>query len=325
MQRRELIAAIAAAAALWHWPASAATERRLGVLMPFSDGDPAAVRFLATLRQALAELGWRDGANLRIDVRWTEADDARSRAYAKELVAKQPDVILAHGPAFAHVQEATRTIPLIFMAIADPVGQGFVHSLSHPGGNITGFLLLEFSVGGKFVELLKEIAPKTKRVAVFADPANTATPHWWRAIEAAARNIGIEPQQVLIRNEVELDAAIDAIAQASNGGIIVPPQAFFTVHRSRLIASVARQRLPVVYGLAFLVRDGGLASYGPDLADQYARAAPYVDRILKGAKPSDLPVPAPTKFEFVINLKTAKALGLEIPPALLGRADEVIE
>lgn len=325
MRRRELITAVAGAVTAWHWPASAEAERRLGLLMPFSEGDPAAVWFLKALRQALAELGWRDGGNLKIEVRWSQVDEARSRAYAKELVGTQPDVILAHGPAFAHVREATRTIPLIFMAIADPVGQGFVNSLSHPGGNITGFLLMEFSIGGKFVELLKETAPNTKRVAVFQDPSNTSTLHWWRSIEEAARAIGIEPRQVLLRNEAEVDAAIEAVAQASNGSIIVPPQAFFSVHRSHLIASAARERLPVVYGNAFLVRDGGLLSYGVDLADQYARAASYIDRILKGAKPSDLPVQAPIKFEFVINLKAAKGLGLEIPPAVLTRADEVIE
>ena len=325
MRRRELIAGIAGAAAAWHWPASAQAQRRLALLMPFFEGDPAAAGFLKALRQALAELGWRDGGNLKIDVRWSQVDDARSRAYAKELVASRPDVIVAHGPAFVHVRDATRTIPLIFMAIADPVGQGFVDSLAHPGGNVTGFLLLEFSVGGKFVELLKEIAPGTRRVAVLQDPSNSSTEHWWRAVEGAARDAGIEAKQELVRDEADVDAAIRTVAQASNGGVIVPPQAFFAVHRTHLIASVARERLPAIYGNAFVVRDGGLLSYGVDLADQYARGASYIDRILRGARPSELPVQAPIKFEFVINLKTARAIGLEIPPVVLGRADEVIE
>ena len=237
----------------------------------------------------------------------------------------QPDAILAHGPAFPYAREATRTIPLVFVAVADPVGQGYVVSLSHPGGNTTGFMLVEFSVGGKFVELLKEIAPDTKHVAVLEDPSNPASPQWWRSIEGAARDIGIEPQQALVRTDAEIDAAIEVIARTSNGSIIVPPQAFFAIHRSHLIASVARERLPVVYNNAFFVRDGGLLSYGPDLADQYARAASYIDRILKGARPNDLPVQAPTKFELAINLKTAKTLGLSVPAALLARSDVVVE
>jgi putative ABC transport system substrate-binding protein len=324
MKRRQFISLVSAVAA-WPWSASAEAERRLGLLMPFPDGDPLAVGFLKALRQSLAALGWHEGGNLKIEVRWSQGDDARSRADANELVGTQPDAILAHGPAFPYVREATRAIPLVFVAIADPVGQGFVTSLSRPGGNTTGFMLMEFSVGGKFVELLKEIAPDTKRVAVFEDPSNSTSLQWWRSIEGAARDIGIAPQQALVRNEAEIDAAIEVIARAPNGGIIVPPQAFFAVHRSHLIASAARERLPVVYNNAVFVRAGGLLSYGPDLADEYARAASYIDRILRGAKPNDLPVQAPTKFEFAINLKTAKTLGLSVPATLLARADVVIE
>jgi putative ABC transport system substrate-binding protein len=325
MLRRELLKVIAGAVTALPWSASAGSERRLGLLLPFSEGDPLAAGLLKALRQALAELGWREGGNLKIEVRWMQSDDGRARAYAKELVGMRPDVIFAHGPAFPYVREATRTIPLIFVSIADPVGQGFVTSLSHPGGNATGFMLFEFSIGGKFVELIREIAPNTKRVGVFVDPSNSATPQWWQSIEGAARDIGIEPQQILVQNEADIDAAIEAIARASNGSIIVPPLAFFAVHRSHLVASVARERLPAVYGNALWARAGGLLSYGVDLADQYVRAASYIDRILKGAKPDDLPTQAPTKYELVINLKTANALGLDISPAVLARANEVIE
>jgi len=324
MKRRQFISLVGAVAA-WPWSAAAEAERRLGLLMPFSDGDPLAAGLLKALRQSLAALGWHEGGNLKIEVRWGQSDDARSRADAKELVETQPDAILAHGPALPSVREATRTIPLVFVAIADPVGQGFVTSLSRPGGNTTGFMLMEFSVGGKFVELLKEIAPATKRVAVFEDPSNSTSPQWWRSIEGAARDVGIAPQQALVQNQAEIDAAIEVIARAPHGSIIVPPQAFFAVHRSHLIASAARERLPVVYNNAVFVREGGLLSYGPDLADQYARAASYIDRILRGAKPNDLPVQAPTKFEFAINLKTAKTLGLSVSATLLARADVVIE
>ncbi len=325
MRRRELIKVIAGGMTAWPWAASAEAERRLALLLPFSEGDPLAAGFLKALRKALTELGWRDGGNLKIDFRWSQGDDTLSRTYAKELVGMKPDVILAHGPAFVYVREATHAIPLIFVSIADPVGQGFVRSLSHPGGNATGFMLFEFSLGGKFVELIREIAPNTRRVAVFEDPSNSATSQWWQSIEGAARDIGIEPQQVLVRNEAEIDAAIDGIVRAPDGSIIIPPQAFFAVHRLHLIAAAARERLPAVYGNALWSRDGGLLSYGVDLADQYAKAASYIDRILKGAKPEDLPTQAPTKYELVVNLKTARALGLEISSTVLARADEVIE
>jgi len=326
MKRREFIAAFSGAAIVW--PLSSAyaePERTLGLLLPWSEGDSAAVGYVKALREGLAGLGWREGENLKIELRWSADEPARTRAYAKELVELRPAVIFATGPAFAIVRETTRTIPIVFALVSDPVGPGFVSSLSHPGGNITGFMLLEFSAGGKFVELLKAIAPDTKRVAVFEDPANPTTPQWWRSIEGAARDFGIEPQQALVRSESEIDAEIAAIARAPHGSFIVPPQAFLLVHRARLIAAAERERLPAVYWNPLYVKDGGLASYGVNPGSQFANVATYVDRILKGAKPGDLPVQAPTKFELVINLKTARALGLTIPEKVIATADEVIE
>ncbi len=310
------------------WPLSSAyaePERKLGVLLPWSEGDPAFVGYVKTLREALARLGWSDGENLKLELRWSADQAAQTRGYAKELVALRPDVIVAVGPAFQIVREETRTIPIVFAMVSDPVGQGFISSLSRPGGNTTGFMLLEFSAGAKFVELLKAVAPDTKRVAVFEDPTNSSTPQWWRSIEGAARDFGIEPQQALVRSESEIDAAIEAIASTPHGSFIVPPQAFLLVHRARLIAAAERKRLPAVYWNPLYVKDGGLLSYGINPASQLANAATYVDRILKGAKPADLPVQAPTKFELVINLKAAKALGLRIPETIIATADEVIE
>jgi putative tryptophan/tyrosine transport system substrate-binding protein len=326
MKRRDFIAAFSSAAIVW--PLSSAyaePERTLALLVPYSESDPAAVGYVKALRDRLAGLGWREGENLKIELRWSADEAARTRAYVKELVELRPAVIVATGPAFAIMREATRTIPIVFALVSDPVGQGFVSSLSHPGGNITGFMLLEFSAGGKFVELLKAIAPDTKRVAVFEDPANPTTPQWWRSIEGAARDFGIEPQQALVRSESEIDAEIAAIARAPHGSFIVPPQAFLSVHRARLIAAAERERLPAVYWNPLFVREGGLASYGVNPGTQFANAATYVDRILKGAKPGDLPVQAPTKFELAINLKTARAQGLTIPEKVIATADEVIE
>jgi putative ABC transport system substrate-binding protein len=297
----------------------------VGVLLPWSEGDTAAVGYMKALRDGLTVLGWREGENLKIELRWSSDETARTRAYAKELVELRPAVIFATGPAFVSVREATRTIPIVFAMVSDPVGQGFVSSLSHPGGNTTGFMLLEFSAGGKFVELLKAIAPETKRVAVFEDPMNSTTPQWWRSIEGAARDFGIEPQQALVRSESEIDAEIAAIARAPHGSLIVPPQAFLLVHRARLIASAERERLPAVYWSPLYVKEGGLLSYGVNPTTQFANAATYIDRILKGAKPGNLPVQASTKFELVINLKTARALGLTIPEKVIATADEVIE
>src|SRR5436309_1797549 len=284
MKRREFIAAFSGAAIVW--PLSsvyAEPERTLGLLVPYSESDPAAVGYVKALREGLAGLGWREGENLKIELRWSADEAARTRAYAKELVELRPAVIVAAGPAFPIVREATRTIPIVFAIVSDPVGQGFVSSLSHPGGNTTGFMLLEFSAGGKFVELLKAVAPQTKRVAVFEDPTNTTTPQWWRSIEGAARDLDIEPQQALVRSESEIDAQIGEIARAPYGSFIVPPQAFLLIHRTRFIAAAKRERLPAVYWNPLFVRDGGLLSYGINPATQMANAAVYVDRILKGA------------------------------------------
>ncbi len=324
MRRREVLGGLALAGLLPR-SAFAETERRVALLMPFAEGDAVAAGFINSLRQSLAALGWREGTNLKIEIRFSRDDHELARTYAKELAASQPDVLVAHGPAFTYAREATRTVPLVFLAIVDPVGQGFVTSLARPGGNITGFMLMEFSIGGKFIELLREIAPKTKRVAVLVDPSNSNSPQWWRSIEGAARDADIEPQQAVVRNQTEIGAAIGAIAGTSNGAFIVPPQAFLAANRTVIIASAERERIPAVYSNVFFVRDGGLAAYGSDLNDQYARSAAYVDRILKGTKPSDLPVQAPTKFQLAVNLKTAGALGLSVPSALVTRADVVIE
>jgi putative ABC transport system substrate-binding protein len=305
--------------------ALAEAERRLALLMPFDEGDAVAAGFINSLRQSLAELGWKEGANLKMEVRWSGADHELSRTHAKELVASQPDVIMAHGPSFVYARAATRAVPLVFLAIVDPVGQGFVSSLSHPGGNITGFMLMEFSIGGKFIELLKEIAPKTKRVAVFVDPSNSNSPQWWRSIEGAARDAGIEPHQEIVRNGSDIDAAIGATARGRDGSIIIPPQALLAAYRTLIVTSAARERIPVVYSNTFFVKDGGLLSYGSDLVDQYARAALYVDRIFRGTKPSDLPVQGPNKYQLGINLRTAGVLGLSVPAGLIARADLVIE
>jgi putative tryptophan/tyrosine transport system substrate-binding protein len=328
MRRRDFLHAVGGITVSWPWSsASAEPYRTLGVLLAMSEDDPVMVGNVKALRQALAELGWREGENLKIELRLSSDEVARTRAYAKELIDLRPDVILASGPAFPPLRDSTRTIPIVFVLISDPVGQGFVSSLAHPGGNLTGFMLLEFSAGTKFVEMLKAVAPATKRVAILEDPANTTTPQWWRSIEGAARDVGIEPQQALVRSEGDIDAAIDAIARTPNGSIIVAPQALFYVyvHRTHLIASAARERLPAIYSNANYVREGGLLSYGINGADQFAQAATYIDRIFKGAKPGNLPVQGPTKFQLAINLKTAKALGLTVAPTLLATADELIE
>jgi putative ABC transport system substrate-binding protein len=326
MKRREFIAALYGG--MIAWPLSSAyaePKYTVGVLLPWSDTDPAAVGYVKALREGLARLGWHEGENLKIELRWSSDDPVRTRAYARELVEIRPAVIVATGPAYLIVREATRTIPVVFAMISDPVGQGLVSSLSHPGGNTTGFMLMEFSAGGKFVELLKSVAPDTKRVAVFEDPTNPTTPQWWRSIEGAARDFDIEPHQALVRSESEIDSEIAHISRAPHGSFIVPPQAFLLIHRARLIAAAERERLPAIYWNPLYARDGGLLSYGVNPADQLASAATYVDRILKGAKPGDLPVQAPTKFELVINLKTAKALGLTIPEKIVTTANEVIE
>ena len=277
-------------------------------------------------RQALEKLGWTDGRNVRIDYRWGDADPGRIRAHAKELVGLKPDVILVSTAlALQPLLQETRSIPIVFTQIADPVGAGLVASLARPGGNITGFTVAEFSMYGKLLEVLKEVAPNVTRVAIISNPDQIPQAGMLRAIEAAAPAFRVQVTVAGARNVAEIERAIDQFAREPNGGLIVLPNPVTIGNRKLVIAMAARHRLPAAYAFRYFVADGGLISYGIDLADQYRQAASYVDRILRGEKPADLPVQQPTKFELVVNLKTAKALGLEIPPTLLARADEVIE
>jgi putative ABC transport system substrate-binding protein len=275
--------------------------------------------------QGLQEFGWSIGRNLRIESRFT-ADNTKLPGYAEELVALAPDVILAtSGATVGALQQVSRSVPIVFAGTVDPVGSGFVDSLARPGGNTTGFLLFEYSLSGKWLELLKQIAPSTTRVAVLRDTANPAGNAQFAAIQAVAPSLGVEVSPFNMRNASEIERAVEAVARSANGGLVVTGSPSGTVHRDLIIRLAARNKLPTVYFGRFFVTAGGLISYGTDFPDQYRRAAGYVDRILKGEKAADLPVQAPTKFELAINLKTAKALGLDVPPSLLARADEVIE
>ena len=300
--------------------------RRIGVLMPAAADDAECQARVAAFQQGLAQLGWTIGRNVRIDIRWAAANAAEIRRHAAELVALAPDVILAAGDStVGPLLQATRTVPIVFPVVADPVGAGFVDSLARPGGNATGFMTFEFSIGGKWLELLKQIAPSVTRVAVLRDAAQASGIGQFAAIQAVAPSLRVEVSPINMRDAGEIERAVAAFARAPNGGLIVTASAVAVVHRDLIITLAARHKLPAVYFVRFFVTGGGLISYGPDPIDQYRQAAGYVDRILKGEKPADLPVQAPTKYELVINLKTAKALGLTVPPALLARADEVIE
>ena len=328
MKRRQFITILGGAAA---WPLAARAQqsermRRIGVLMNLAADDPEAQVRLAAFHQGLQELGWTVGRNLRIDTRWGAGDADRYRRYSTELVALAPDVILAaSGAIVPWLLQATRSVPIVFAQVPDPVGTGFVESLAHPGGNITGFTNFEFSIGGKLLELLKEIAPRVTRAAVLRDAADPAGVGQWGAIQTAAPSLGLELRVVDVRDAGEIERSITAFARGSNGGMIVTGSAPTAIHRDLIITLAARHRLPSVYAYRYHATSGGLISYGPETIDQYRRAAGYVDRIFRGEKPADLPVQAPTKYELVINLKTAKALGLDVPPTLLARADEVIE
>jgi len=328
MKRREFIKLLGGAAA---WPLAARAQqsepmRRVGVLMNLTADDDDASPRVTALAQGLQQLGWTAGRNVRIDYRWGAVDADRSRRYATELLALAPDVILASSsPAVAALQQATPTVPIVFVNIIDPVGAGFVDSLAQPGGNATGFISYEYGLSAKLLELLREIAPELKRVAVLRDPAIATGIGQLAVIQAAAPSFGVEVRPVGVRDADEIERAVTAFARSSNGGLIVTGSPLTALHRKLIIALVARHRLPAVYPFRYYPTSGGLISYGPDTTDPFRRAAGYVDRILKGEKPSDLPVQAPTKYELVINLKTAKALGLEVPPTLLARADEVIE
>jgi putative tryptophan/tyrosine transport system substrate-binding protein len=328
MRRREFITLLGGAVA---WPVAARAGRRekmrrIGILMNLAADDAEGQARLAAFLQGLQEAGWAVGRNTHIDIRWGAGDAERYRTYSAELVALAPDIILAAaGSTIPALLQATRAVPIVFAQTPDPIGAGFVESLAHPGGNVTGFTTFEYGMSGKYLELLKEIAPRVTRAAVLRDATDPAGIGQWAAIQSMAPSLGVEVILIALRDAGEIDRAITAFASGSNGGLIVTGSAPAAVHRDLIIASAARHRLPAVYPYPFFASSGGLISYGPDTVDQYRHAASYVDRILKGAKPGDLPVQSPTKFELVINLKTAKSLGLEIPPMLLARADEVIE
>jgi putative ABC transport system substrate-binding protein len=312
------------------WPLAARAQqgermRRIGVLLPVAADDPDPQAFYAAFVQGLQQLGWTDGRNLRIDTRWGAGNAADSRKSATELVALAPDVILAVGVSVEPLLQATRTVPIVFTIVPDPVGSGFVDSLSRPGGNATGFLMFEYSLCGKWPELLKEIAPGVTRAAVLRDAAVTAGIGQFAVIQSVAPSVGMEVSPVNVRDAAEIERAVAAFARSGNGGLILTASALSVVHRDLIIALAARHKLPAVYHERLFVTGGGLISYGANFLDQFRQAAGYVDRILKGEKAADLPVQAPTKYELVINLKTAKALGLTVPPLLIARADEVIE
>jgi len=327
IERRKFLATLGGAAA---WPLAARAQqpdrvRRIGVLINTADNDPDAVARLSAFKKALRELGWDEGRNLQIDTR-LGVDDDRIRRNAAELIALAPDVILANGPPPAMaLQQATRSVPIVFVGVTDPVGMGIVQSLARPGGNATGFISAEFGLSVKWLEMLKEMAPGVRRVAVLRESSNPSGLAQFAAIQGVAASFGVELSPLGVRDAGEIERDVGAFARPGNGGMIVTRIAETIAHRDVIIKAASQSRLPTVYPLRVFVTAGGLISYGPDLVDQYRRAAAYVDRILKGEKPADLPVQAPTKYELVINLKTAKALGLEAPPTLLARADEVIE
>jgi putative tryptophan/tyrosine transport system substrate-binding protein len=326
MRRREFITFFGSAAAAWPLAARAQQAeriRRIGVLMSLAADDPEDQARVAAFRQGLQQLGWTDGRNIRIDYRWGAGEPDRYRKYAAELVALGPDVILATGDATGPLQQATHTVPIVFVLVADPVSAGYVGSLARPGGNTTGFSFIEYGISGKWLELLKQIAPGVTRVAVLRDPVVPTGIGQLDAIQSVAPSFGVELIPVGVRDAGEIERAITKLARKPNGGLIVTATSLTIIHRELIVALAARQRLPAICG--FYVTAGGLISYAPDTIDQYRRAAAYVDRILKGEKPADLPVQNPTKFKLVVNLKTANALGLDVPLSLQVAADEVIE
>jgi putative ABC transport system substrate-binding protein len=329
MKRREFIAGLGSAAV---WPLAARAQqgdrvRRIGVLRPFDENDPAVKFRVSAFTQALAGLGWTDGSNVRMDLRWGGGDINRIRALAQELIGLQPDIIVAGGtPATVAVQRETRTIPIVFVAVSDPVASGLVGRLDRPSGNITGFATFEASLGGKWLELLSEVAPGLKRAAIMFNPDAAPVSVYMPSLETAVRSLKVVPIIAPVHRDVEIDPAIIALGREPGGGLVCLPDGGFTfTHRAPIISAAVRNNVPAVYSQSEFARDGGLLSYGSDRVDTYRRAASYVDRILRGAKPAELPVQLPTKYEMVLNLKTAKALGLAVPPSILLRADEVIE
>jgi ABC-type uncharacterized transport system substrate-binding protein len=329
LRRREFIALLGGAAAVWPLAARAQQPermRRIGVLIPLAADDPEAKARLAAFQQGLQQLGWTEGSNMRIDARWSAGNAEEIRKFAAELVALTPDVILASGgTVVGPLLQVTRTVPIVFTQTPDPVGAGYVESLARPGGNATGFTLFEYGMGGKWLEVLKEIAPSVTRAAILRDPATQQGIGLWGAIQTAAPSFGIEVSPINISPDGEFERALMAVARVPNSGLIVTGSSLAVVHRKLIVTLAVRHKLPAVYWTRLPVADGGLISYGVNSLDPHRRAASYIDRILKGEKPAELPVQNPTKYELVINLKTAKALGLEVPSSLLARADEVIE
>jgi len=332
MQRREFITLLGGVAAAWPLAAHAQQSgpmRRIGVLFGGADSDPQIIEAMVAFKATLGELGWIEGRNLRIDFRFAAADVERMRVFAKELIALQPDVLVGHTTGvIGALKRETSAIPIVFVIVSDPVGSGYVESLARPGGNITGFINIEASLSGKWIEILKEIQPKVTRAALMFNPSTaTYIKFYQEPFEAAARASGIEPIAVPVQNAADIERAFDQFGNRPDAGLVLPPDVFTTVRTNLdLITSLAaRTHLPTIYPYRYMVTAGGLISYGIDTIDLYRRAPVYIDRILKGAKPADLPVQLPTKFEMAVNLKTAKALGIEIPATLLGRADEVVE
>jgi len=329
MRRRDFIKGIVGSATAWPLAARAQQgERipRIGVLMNIGADDPEAPVLVGAFSQGLAESGWIIGRNARIDYRWYQGNAEAARAYAAELLALTPDITFASGTLGAiALKQLTRMVPIVFVNVADPVGSGIVDGLARPGGNVTGFMVFDFSMGGKWLDLLKEIAPHVSRVALFRDETNPAGIAAFGVVQAMATSAGLQVTPVIVRNSDEIASAVEAFAHSPNGGAIVTGTALYTVHRDLILKLIARYKLPAISNDRIFVASGGLMSYGPDRVDMYRRAVGYVDRILKGEKPGDLPVQAPTKYELVVNLKTAKALGLTIPQSVIARADEVIE
>jgi putative ABC transport system substrate-binding protein len=328
MRRREFIPFLGGVAA---WPLAVRAQqpermRRIGVLVGLAEDNPQTRLSIEAFVQRLRQLGWIEGRNVQIDYRWGESDADRIRRSATELVALAPDVIATSGSAtVGALLQATRTVPIVFASVADPVGAGFVESLARPGGNATGFSIFEYSISSKLLELLKEIAPHTSRVAFLREATIAAASGQFGALQTAAPSVGVEVSPINVRAADELERAVVAFARVPNGGLVVSTSTMVAAHRDLIITLAAREKLPAIYFERYFVTAGGLISYGPDLVEAYPRVAQYVDRILKGEKPANLPVQAPTKYELVINLKTAKALGLAVPPSLVALADEVIE
>jgi len=328
--RRDFITLLGGGAAV-AWPLAARAQqgermRRIGVLMPWDDNDPEGSLRYSAFTQALVDLGWTDGRNVRMDLRWAGGDINRIRALAQELVGLQPDIVLTSATAATvALQRETRTIPIVFASMGDPVALNIVAQLDRPSGNITGFANLEASLGAKWLELLAEIAPGLKRAAIMFNPDTAPASAYVSSLETAARSLKVVPIIVPVHSDVEIEDAIIALGREPGGGLIVISEVFTLAHRAPIISAAARNNVPAIYWQSVFARDGGLLSYGIDQVDNFRRAATYVDRILRGAKPAELPVQLPTKFEMVVNFKTAKALGLTIPPSILTRADEVIE